>query len=103
MAVRLAACLAVPVVPSVEGVNLPAGLHNARDLALERERAEAQTAAAELAQKRARTAAELAAVVLAGFELRLACIFDALCCGGHIFTLSILDANSGAEAPVVPA
>ena len=58
---------------------LPAGLDDARDLALEREPAEAETADAELAQKRAGTAAELAAVVLAGLELRLLGVFDALC------------------------
>jgi hypothetical protein len=73
--------------------NLPAGLYNARDLALEREAAEAQTADAELAEERAWTTAKLAAVVLAGFELRLACVFDALCGSSHNFLLSLSYCN----------
>jgi len=64
--------------------DLPAGLDDARNLALERKTAEAQAADTELAQKRARTAAELAAVVLAGLELRFASVFDALCSGCHV-------------------
>src|ERR1700760_1911986 len=63
---------------------LPTRFHNARNLALERQTAEAQTADTELAQIRARTAAQLAAVVLTGLELRLLCGFDALCSGSHI-------------------
>jgi len=47
-----------------ERERLPAGLHNARNLALEREATEAQTAYAELSQERTRPATELAAVVL---------------------------------------
>jgi hypothetical protein len=66
---------------------LPAGLDDARNFALERKTAEAQTADTELAQKRARTAAELAAVVLAGLELRFASVFDALCSGCHVLSL----------------
>jgi hypothetical protein len=68
-------------------LELPAGLNDARNLALERKAAEAQTADAELAQERARTAAELAAVVLAGLELRFASVFDALCSGCHVLSL----------------
>ena len=59
---------------------LPARLHDARNLSLESERTEAETADAEFTKERARTTAELATVVLAGLELRLACVFDALCC-----------------------
>src|ERR1700760_4266362 len=63
---------------------LPTRFHNARNLALERQTAEAQTADAELAQVCARTAAQLAPVVLTGLELRLAGVFDALCSSSHI-------------------
>src|SRR5262245_43486763 len=63
---------------------LPARLHDARNLSLESERAEAETADAELAKEGPGTTAELAAVVLAGLELRLLCVFDALCCSCHI-------------------
>ena len=73
---------------AVKRERLPAGLHNTRDLALERETTEAQTADAELAQERARTTAKLAAVVLAGLELRNSCIFDALCSSSHIYLFS---------------
>lgn len=59
---------------------LPARLHDARNLSLESERTEAETADTELAKEGARATAELAAVVLAGLELRCSCIFDALCC-----------------------
>ena len=68
---------------------LPAGLHNTRNLTLEGERTEAETADAELAQESARATADLAAVVLAGLELRNSCVFDALCCSCHN-SLSIL-------------
>jgi len=71
-------------------LELPAGLDDARNLALERKTAEAEAADAELAQKRARTAAELAAVVLAGLELRFASVFDALCSGCHVLSLLML-------------
>src|SRR6516165_4900719 len=71
--------------------SLPARLHDARNLSLESERAEAETADAELAKERPRTTAELAAVVLAGLELRLASVFDALCCSCHsLYSLSLL-------------
>ena len=69
---------------------LPAGLDDARNLALESKAAEAHAADAELAQKRARAAAELAAVVLAGLELRFASVFDALCSGCHVLSLLLL-------------
>src|SRR5580698_1970759 len=69
---------------------LPARLHNARDLALERQTTEAQTADAELAQERARTAAQLAPVVLTGLELRLAGVFYALCSSCHMSSLCSL-------------
>jgi hypothetical protein len=69
---------------------LPAGLDDARNLALECQTAEAQAADTELAQKRARTAAELAAVMLAGLELRFASVFDALCGGCHVLSLLLL-------------
>jgi hypothetical protein len=46
-------------------LGLPAGLDNTRNLTLEGERTEAETADAELAQESARASAELAAVVLA--------------------------------------
>jgi hypothetical protein len=66
-----------------EADGLPAGFDYAWNLALERKRAEAETADPELAQKRAGPAAELAAVVLAGFELWLSCVFDAFCSSCH--------------------
>ena len=73
---------------------LPAGLHNTRNLAFERERTEAETADAKLAQEGARAATDLAAVVLAGLELRNSCVFDALCCSCHN-SLSILRETCG--------
>jgi hypothetical protein len=63
--------------------HLPGRLHDAWNLALERERAEAQAADAELAQERARTPAQVAAVVLAAGKLRLPFIFNAFCGSGH--------------------
>src|SRR5579864_8872136 len=66
---------------SLTTVLLPTRLHDARDFALERQAAEAQTAYAELAQVAAGTAAELAPVVLAGAELRLPRVFHSLCSG----------------------
>ena len=68
---------------SLTTVLLPARLDNARDLALERQATEAQTAHAELTQKAARSPAELAPVVLAGAELRLPRVFHSLCSGCH--------------------
>jgi hypothetical protein len=70
---------------------LPAGLDDARNLALQSERTEAKTANAELAQEGAGTTAKLAAVVLAGLELRLFCVFDAFCGSCHnLCSLSLL-------------
>jgi hypothetical protein len=63
--------------------SLPARLHNARNLSFESERTEAETANAELTKVSPGTTAELAAVVLTGLELRLTCVFDALCCSCH--------------------
>src|SRR5882672_4735443 len=62
---------------------LPGRLHDAWNLALERERAEAQAADAELAQERARTPAQVAAVVLAAGKLRLPFVFNAFCSSCH--------------------
>ena len=73
--------------------NLPAGLDDAWNLTLERKAAEAQTADAKLAQESAWAAAKLAAVVLTGFELRRACVFDALCGSSHNFLLSLSYCN----------
>src|ERR1700761_235166 len=66
---------------------LPTRLHDARNLAFERQTTEAQTADTELAQIRARTAAQLAPVVLTELELRLAGVFDALCSSSHMSSL----------------
>jgi hypothetical protein len=63
--------------------HLPGRLHDAWNLALERERAEAQAADAELAQERARTPAQVAAVVLAAGKLRLPFVFHAFCSSCH--------------------
>jgi hypothetical protein len=80
---------------TLAAVDLPAGLYNSRNLTLKRQPTEAQTADAKLAQKRSWAAAELAAVMLAGLELRLTCVFDALCCGCHkSSTLSIVVAKT---------
>src|ERR1700761_2429708 len=67
--------------------SLPGGLHDAGDLAAQRESAETQAAYAELAQECARAAAQLAAVVLARGKLRLPGVFDTFCSGRH-FLLS---------------
>src|SRR5712672_2396839 len=71
--------------PRTDSLILPARLDDARNLSLEGERTEAETAYAELAKERARTTAELAAVVLAGLELRFPCVFDAFCGSCHFF------------------
>src|ERR1700753_1297489 len=76
---------------------LPGRLDDAWDLALERQRAEAQTAYAELAEERARTAAELAAVMLAALELGLAGVFHSLCCCCHGVSLSLVKLNSSVQ------
>jgi hypothetical protein len=70
---------------------LPTRLHDAGNLALQRQRAEAQTADAELAQVSAWTAAYLATVVLAGLEFRLACVFHSLCCCCHRFASCLFE------------
>jgi len=62
---------------------LPAWLHDAGDLSLERQRPEAQAAYAKLAQKASRPSAELAPVVLAAAELRLPRVFHSLCSSCH--------------------
>ena len=62
---------------------LPARLDDAGNLALERQRAEAQAANAELAQETARPSAKLAPVVLAAAELRLPRVFHPFCSGCH--------------------
>jgi hypothetical protein len=68
---------------SLTTVFLPARLHDAGDLALERQATETQTAYAELAQVTARPSAELAPVVLARAELRLPRVLYSFCSGCH--------------------
>src|SRR5579864_4994733 len=63
---------------------LPGRLGNARDLAPQRQTAEAQAAYAELAQIRPRTPAELAAIVLTSRKLRLPCRLGNMRCSGHL-------------------
>jgi len=62
---------------------LPARLHDAGDLSLERQRAETQAADAKLPQVSPRSSAELAPVVFAGAELRLPRVLHSLCSGCH--------------------
>src|SRR5579872_1652862 len=70
---------------------LPAALGDARDVAFERELAEAQAAQRELAHVRARAAAEAAAVAQPDLVLRRFQFLRDLCGGGHRF-------NSGGTA-----
>jgi hypothetical protein len=62
---------------------LPARLHDAGNLASQRETAKAQTADAKLPQVSPRPSAELAPIVLAAAELRLPRVFHPFCCGCH--------------------
>jgi hypothetical protein len=62
---------------------LPARFDDAGNLALQRQRPEAQTADAELAQESPRTSAQLAPVVFAAAELRLPRVFHSLCSRCH--------------------
>ena len=66
-----------------ESCFLPARLHDAGDLPLQRQTAETQTADAELPQISPRTTAELAPVVFAGAELRLPRVLHSFCSGCH--------------------
>src|SRR5580765_5789211 len=63
---------------------LPAALGDARDVAFERELAEAQAAQREFAHVGARAAAQAAAVPQADLEFRRLLFFRDLCSGGHI-------------------
>src|SRR5438477_13015834 len=62
---------------------LPAALRHTGDVAVVRERAQADAAHAELAEHRARATAAAAARVLARLELRTACLAHALRRPGH--------------------
>jgi hypothetical protein len=68
---------------SLTTVFLPARLVYARNLALQSQRPEAQTADAELAQEGPRPSAQLATIVLAAAELRLPRVFHPFCSGCH--------------------
>src|ERR1700754_4580493 len=84
---------------------LPGALHDAGDLAAQREPAETQAADAKLAQECARAAAQLAAVVLARGKLRLPGVLDTFCSGRHfllsprLFRLGSSRAEWHAELP----
>jgi hypothetical protein len=71
------------LVPKILPAHSPGRLHDAWNLALERQGAEAQAADAELAQERPRTPAQVAAVVLAAGKLRLPFVFNAFCGSCH--------------------
>src|SRR5690242_3434143 len=84
------AVLCTPKTFNVAVGRLPGRLHNARNLAAQRETAETQTAHAEFAQEPARAAAQLAAVVLARGKLRLSCVLDSFCSGRHLVVILLV-------------
>src|SRR5688572_5325294 len=61
----------------------PTALRDARDIALERQLAEAQTAHVELAHVGARPATQVAAVAMANLVLERLFFFGDLCCCSH--------------------
>src|ERR1700756_753821 len=69
---------------------LPARLHDAGDLSLERQCPETQATDTKLPQVSPRASAELAPVVFAGAELRLPRVLHSLCSGCHKSSKTVL-------------